>query len=152
MIHLDGSINGVTSCGCHWVFLPPLQFSAAELQLCFHESAWGLTPSEVPRFVVFTVDDAVKSLPCFFATRDNHAPWQIDEINGSLIALNALAGILLKSIIGFRAPFFAFSIDTLKLLAAAGFTYDSSALAVIPATDAGTDAFWAFWPTRSSIG
>ncbi|KAF7340989.1 hypothetical protein MSAN_02084300 [Mycena sanguinolenta] len=55
-----------------------------------------------------------------------------DEINGNLIALNALAGIPLKSIIGFRAPFLNFSVDTLKMLAAAGFTYDSSAPAAIP--------------------
>ncbi|KAJ6457260.1 hypothetical protein C8R45DRAFT_844293 [Mycena sanguinolenta] len=67
-----------------------------------------------------------------------------DEINGNLIALNALAGIPLKSIIGFRAPFLNFSVDTLKMLAAAGFTYDSSAPAAIPVTDPGTDAFWPY--------
>ncbi|KAF8215642.1 hypothetical protein K438DRAFT_1561140 [Mycena galopus ATCC 62051] len=68
----------------------------------------------------------------------------IDEINGNLIALNALAGIPLKSIIGFRAPFLNFSVDTLKLLAASGFTYDSSAPSAIPVTDPGTDAFWPY--------
>jgi hypothetical protein len=67
-----------------------------------------------------------------------------DEIDGNLIALNALAGIPLKSIIGFRAPFLNFSVNTLKLLAAAGFTYDSSAPAAIPVTDPGTDAFWPY--------
>ncbi|KAJ7799096.1 hypothetical protein B0H14DRAFT_1711143 [Mycena olivaceomarginata] len=67
-----------------------------------------------------------------------------DEIDGNLIALNALAGIPLKSIIGFRAPFLNYSVNTLKLLAAAGFTYDSSAAAAIPVTDPGTDAFWPY--------
>jgi hypothetical protein len=67
-----------------------------------------------------------------------------NEVNGNLIALNALAGIPLKSIIGFRAPFLNFSVNTLKLLAASGFTYDSSAPAAIPVTDPGTDAFWPY--------
>ncbi|TDL28107.1 hypothetical protein BD410DRAFT_782072 [Rickenella mellea] len=67
-----------------------------------------------------------------------------DEINGNLIALNALAGIPLSSITGFRAPFLNFTGDTLKLLKNAGFTYDSSAAASIPVTDPGTDAFWPY--------
>ncbi|KAF7340971.1 hypothetical protein MSAN_02082500 [Mycena sanguinolenta] len=67
-----------------------------------------------------------------------------DEINGNLIALNALAGIPLKSIIGFRAPFLEYSVDTLKLLYAAGFTYESSSASAIPVTDPGTDAFWPY--------
>lgn len=67
-----------------------------------------------------------------------------DEINGNLIALNALAGIPFSSIIGFRAPFLNYSVDTLKMLAAAGFTYDSSAPASTPVTDSGTDAFWPY--------
>ncbi|KAJ7508382.1 hypothetical protein B0H11DRAFT_2304226 [Mycena galericulata] len=66
------------------------------------------------------------------------------EIDGNLIALNALAGIPLKSIIGFRAPYLNYSVDTLKLLAAAGFTYDSSSAAAIAVTDPGTDAFWPY--------
>jgi peptidoglycan/xylan/chitin deacetylase (PgdA/CDA1 family) len=67
-----------------------------------------------------------------------------DEINGNLIALNALAGIPLKSIQGFRAPFLNYSVNTLKMLAAAGFTYDSSSAAATPVTDPGTDAFWPY--------
>ena len=67
-----------------------------------------------------------------------------DEVNGNLIALNALAGIPLSSIIGFRAPFLEYTVDTLKLLKSSGFTYDSSASASIPVTDPGTDAFWPY--------
>ncbi|KAF7331700.1 Carbohydrate esterase family 4 [Mycena kentingensis (nom. inval.)] len=67
-----------------------------------------------------------------------------DEINGNLLALNALAGIPLSSIKGFRAPFLNYSVETLKRLAAAGFTYDSSASASIPVTDSGTDAYWPY--------
>ncbi|KJA28359.1 hypothetical protein HYPSUDRAFT_155525 [Hypholoma sublateritium FD-334 SS-4] len=67
-----------------------------------------------------------------------------DEIDGNLIALNALAGIPLSSIQGFRAPFLNYSVDTLKLLANAQFTYDSSSAASIPVTDNGTDAFWPY--------
>lgn len=65
-----------------------------------------------------------------------------DEINGNLIALNALAGIPLSSIAGFRAPYLDFNGDTLKHLAAAGFTYDSSSAASIPVNESGTDAYW----------
>jgi hypothetical protein len=67
-----------------------------------------------------------------------------DEIDGNLIALNALAGIPLSSIIGFRAPYLNFSADTLTHLAAAEFTYDSSASSSIPVTDPGTDAYWPY--------
>ncbi|KII93119.1 hypothetical protein PLICRDRAFT_35300 [Plicaturopsis crispa FD-325 SS-3] len=67
-----------------------------------------------------------------------------DEVNGNLIALNALAGIPLSSIKGFRAPFLNYSVDTLKLLAKSEFTYDSSASAATPVTDSGTDAFWPY--------
>ena len=67
-----------------------------------------------------------------------------DEIDGNLIALNALAGIPLSSIIGFRAPYLNFTADTLTHLAAAEFTYDSSASASIPVTDSGTDAYWPY--------
>ncbi|KAJ7608729.1 hypothetical protein FB45DRAFT_876987 [Roridomyces roridus] len=67
-----------------------------------------------------------------------------DEVDGNLIVLNALAGIPLSSIQGFRAPFLNYSVDTLKMLAGAGFTYDSSSAAAIPVTDPGTDAYWPY--------
>jgi hypothetical protein len=67
-----------------------------------------------------------------------------DEINGNLIALNELAGIPLSSLKGFRAPFLNYSVDMLKRLAKAGFTYDSSATSSIPVTDPGTDAYWPY--------
>ncbi|CAL1694786.1 unnamed protein product [Somion occarium] len=68
----------------------------------------------------------------------------VDEINGNLIALNALAGIPMSSIKGFRAPYLAYSVNTLKRIKDAGFTYDSSASASIPVTDSNTDAFWPY--------
>ncbi|KAF9025089.1 hypothetical protein BDZ89DRAFT_1092694 [Hymenopellis radicata] len=68
----------------------------------------------------------------------------VDEIHGNLIALNALAGIPLASIRGFRAPYLNYSVDTLKRLAAAGFTYDSSSSASIPVTADNSDAFWPY--------
>ena len=67
-----------------------------------------------------------------------------EEINGNLIALNALAGIPMSSMTGFRAPFLQFTGDTLKHLASAGFTYDSSAVASIPVNESGTDAYWPY--------
>ncbi|KAI0333980.1 hypothetical protein GY45DRAFT_1243330 [Cubamyces sp. BRFM 1775] len=67
-----------------------------------------------------------------------------DEVTGNLIALNQLAGIPLKSIIGFRAPYLNYSVDTLKMLASLGFTYDSSASAATPVTEDDTDAFWPY--------
>lgn len=67
-----------------------------------------------------------------------------DEINGNLIALNALAGIPMASIQGFRAPFLDYSAETLKLLYQSQFTYDSSAAASVPVTDPDTDAFWPY--------
>lgn len=67
-----------------------------------------------------------------------------DEINGNLIALNALAGIPMSELRGFRAPFLNYTVETLKLLAAAEFLYDSSASAAIPVTDPGTDAYWPY--------
>ncbi|KDQ15546.1 hypothetical protein BOTBODRAFT_31441 [Botryobasidium botryosum FD-172 SS1] len=66
------------------------------------------------------------------------------EINGNLIALNALAGIPLSAIQGFRAPFLNYTTQTLQNVAAAGFLYDSSATSSIPATDPGTDAYWPY--------
>ncbi|KAL0951940.1 hypothetical protein HGRIS_008592 [Hohenbuehelia grisea] len=67
-----------------------------------------------------------------------------DEINGNLITLNALAGIPMSAIKGFRAPFLNYSVDTLKKLVAAQFTYDSSASASVPVTDPNTDAYWPY--------
>lgn len=67
-----------------------------------------------------------------------------EEINGCLIALNSLAGIPLKDIRGFRAPYLNYTADTLRLLANSGFTYDSSASASLPVTDPETDAFWPY--------
>ncbi|KAF8661960.1 hypothetical protein AX16_001255 [Volvariella volvacea WC 439] len=66
------------------------------------------------------------------------------EINGNLITLNALAGIPLSSIKGFRAPFLDYSVDTLRTLYASHFTYDSSATASIPVDDPETDAYWPY--------
>ena len=67
-----------------------------------------------------------------------------EEINGCLIALNSLAGIPLKDIRGFRAPYLAYTVDTLRLIAKSGFTYDSSATSSIPVTDPNTDAYWPY--------
>jgi hypothetical protein len=67
-----------------------------------------------------------------------------DEIDGNIIALNALAGIPMSSISGFRAPYLNYSADTLTHLAAVGFTYDSSATASIPVNESYTDAFWPY--------
>ena len=67
-----------------------------------------------------------------------------DEVAGNLIALNELAGIPLSSIIGFRAPFLNYSVDTLKMLAELGFTYDSSSTASLPVDYNGTDAYWPY--------
>ncbi|KDN49056.1 hypothetical protein RSAG8_02409, partial [Rhizoctonia solani AG-8 WAC10335] len=80
---------------------------------------------------------------------------QSDEINGNLIALNALAGIPLSDLKGFRAPYLNYSVATLKALGAASFLYDStlgaasflydsSATSSIPVTDSGTDAYWPY--------
>lgn len=67
-----------------------------------------------------------------------------NEINGNLIALNALAGIPMSSIQGFRAPYLNYSVNTLKYLHEAGFTYDSSASSCTPVNDPDTDAFWPY--------
>ncbi|KAK7059713.1 family 4 carbohydrate esterase [Favolaschia claudopus] len=148
----------------------------------------GLSPNDVPMFVVFTADDAVQSYTLdsvnqFLAHRKNPngcaikmtyytslnytnytlvTDWYVagneiadhtmthvgdppkNEVQGNLIALNALAGIPLSSIQGFRAPFLNYSVNTLKLLAESGFTYDSSASASIPVTDPNTDAYWPY--------
>jgi hypothetical protein len=67
-----------------------------------------------------------------------------DEIDGNIIALNALAGIPLTAIRGFRAPYLNFSTDTLTMLQQAEFTYDSSTASSIPVNDTGTDAYWPY--------
>lgn len=66
------------------------------------------------------------------------------EIDGNLIALNALSGIPMRAIQGFRAPFLNFSVETLEFLREAGFSYDSSASASVPVDDPNTDAFWPY--------
>ncbi|KAF9011298.1 hypothetical protein BDQ17DRAFT_1387684 [Cyathus striatus] len=67
-----------------------------------------------------------------------------EEVNGNLIALNALAGIPLSAIKGFRAPFLNYSRQTLEILYESQFTYDSSAASSIPVTDDGSDAYWPY--------
>jgi hypothetical protein len=67
-----------------------------------------------------------------------------DEINGNLIALNALAGIPLTAIKGFRAPYLNYTADTMKLLQAAEFTYDSTVASSVAVTDPETDAWWPY--------
>ncbi|KAL0573164.1 hypothetical protein V5O48_008795 [Marasmius crinis-equi] len=67
-----------------------------------------------------------------------------EEINGNLVTLNALAGIPLSSLRGFRAPFLNYSANTLQRLFKAGFEYDSSASSSIPVTEANTDAYWPY--------
>lgn len=66
-----------------------------------------------------------------------------DEINGNLVALNALAGIPLSAIKGFRAPYLNYSAEMLTDLYNAGFTYESSASAASPVGN-GTDAYWPY--------
>ncbi|EIN14312.1 hypothetical protein PUNSTDRAFT_49130 [Punctularia strigosozonata HHB-11173 SS5] len=185
----DGSISGPTSSSQAAGY--SCDTSKCKLPDCNCASTsppGGLSPSQVPQFVVFTADDAVQSYTIdavnqFLAHRKNPngctpkmtyftslnytnytlvTDWFVagneiadhtmthvgtppsDEINGNLVALNALAGIPLNSIQGFRAPYLNYSVDTLKLLAQADFTYDSSASASIPVTDDGTDAFWPY--------
>ncbi|KAJ3490417.1 hypothetical protein NLJ89_g11432 [Agrocybe chaxingu] len=67
-----------------------------------------------------------------------------DEINGNLITLNALAGIPMSAIKGFRAPYLNYTADTLKQLYESEFTYDSSSTASVPVTDPNTDAYWPY--------
>jgi len=67
-----------------------------------------------------------------------------EEINGNLIALNALAGIPMSALKGFRAPFLNYSRETLELLYQSKFLYDSSATSAVPVTDPDTDAFWPY--------
>jgi hypothetical protein len=67
-----------------------------------------------------------------------------EEINGNLITLNALAGIPLTAIKGFRAPFLNYSAETFRILGRSAFTYDSSTAASVPVTDPNTDAYWPY--------
>lgn len=68
----------------------------------------------------------------------------IEEINGNLRALNAFAGIPLSDIMGFRAPFLNYSVQTLQHLQASQFTYDSSVSAATKVSDPHTDAWWPY--------
>lgn len=67
-----------------------------------------------------------------------------EEINGNLAALNAFSGIPLNSIMGFRAPYLNYSVNTLRHLSSAQFTYDSSVSAATAVTDPSTDAWWPY--------
>ncbi|KAF8215626.1 hypothetical protein K438DRAFT_1798990 [Mycena galopus ATCC 62051] len=185
----DGGLTGATSSAAAAGY--SCDPTKCKLPTCNCASAsppGGLSPSDVPMFVVFTADDAVQSYTLdavnqFLAHRQNPngcqpkmtyftslnytnytlvTDWYVagneiadhtmthvgdpplEEINGNLIALNALAGIPFESIRGFRAPFLNYSVETLKLLAQTGFTYDSSSAASIPVTDPGTDAYWPY--------
>ncbi|KAH0837823.1 hypothetical protein J3R83DRAFT_6031 [Lanmaoa asiatica] len=64
--------------------------------------------------------------------------------NGNLIALNALSGIPLDAIKGFRAPYLNYTDETFHLLAVVDFMYGSSTAASIPVTDPDTDAYWPY--------
>jgi hypothetical protein len=68
----------------------------------------------------------------------------LDEINGNIIALNALAGIPLEEIRGYRAPYLNYTAELLGNLVTSGFTYDSSATASIPVDSNETDAYWPY--------
>ncbi|KAF6748379.1 hypothetical protein DFP72DRAFT_916579 [Ephemerocybe angulata] len=67
-----------------------------------------------------------------------------EEVNGNLIALNALAGIPLSALKGFRAPLLDFKAETLQILHKSQFLYDSSASASVPVTDPNTNAYWPY--------
>ncbi|KAG2022544.1 hypothetical protein CC2G_000285 [Coprinopsis cinerea AmutBmut pab1-1] len=68
----------------------------------------------------------------------------VEEINGNLITLNALGGVPLSAIKGFRAPYLDFTPETLRILQDSGFLYDSSASTTTPVTDPNTDAYWPY--------
>lgn len=148
----------------------------------------GLSPKDVPQFILFTADDAVQSYTInsvnqFLAQRKNPngcAPkmtyfvslnytnysmvtdWYVagneiadhtmthvgsapvNEIDGNIVALNSLSGIPISAIQGFRAPYLNYTIDTMKHLKDAGFTYDSSTSSSSPAGDSSTDAYWPY--------
>lgn len=74
-----------------------------------------------------------------------HVEWpDSQEINGNLIALNALAGIPFSEILGFRTPFLNFSVGTFETLKTSQFLYDSSTSSSVPVTDPTTDAYWPY--------
>lgn len=74
-----------------------------------------------------------------------HVDWpSADEINGNLIALNALAGIPYAEIKGFRTPYLNFTRQTLEILHDSQFTYDSSTSSSVPVGDPNTDAYWPY--------
>ncbi|CAH7686651.1 family 4 carbohydrate esterase [Phakopsora pachyrhizi] len=68
----------------------------------------------------------------------------VSEIDGNIIALNSLSGIPISAIQGFRAPYLNYSINTMKHLKEAGFTYDSSTTSASPANSSSTDAYWPY--------
>ncbi|KAF8633605.1 hypothetical protein AX15_001393 [Amanita polypyramis BW_CC] len=185
----DGGITGATSNPqAAGYSCDPSQCKLPDCNCASTSPPGGLSPSEVPQFIVFTADDAVQSYTLdsvnqFLAHRKNPngcqpkmtyftslnytnytlvTDWFVagneiadhtmthvgdppsEEINGNLIALNALAGIPFSAIRGFRAPYLNYSVDTLKRLYNAEFTYDSSSAASIPVTDPNTDAFWPY--------
>lgn len=108
---------------------------------------WYVAGNEIAdhTYVFFRLTVLFALLICIFARRMTHVGVPpADEINGNLIALNALAGIPLTSIQGFRAPYLNYSLDTLNILHDSQFTYDSSASSSIPVTDDGTDAYWPY--------
>ncbi|KAG2069469.1 hypothetical protein BDR04DRAFT_1101568 [Suillus decipiens] len=185
----DGSISGPTSSSSAAGYsCDPSQCQLPNCNCASTSPPGGLSPSDVPQFVVFTADDAIQSYTLdsvnqFLAQRKNPngcpikmtyftslnytnytlvTDWYVagneiadhtmthvgtppaDEINGNIIALNALAGIPLDAIQGFRAPYLNYTAQTLQLLADVDFTYDSSSASSIPVTDPGTDAYWPY--------
>ncbi|KAF7361540.1 hypothetical protein MSAN_01187600 [Mycena sanguinolenta] len=185
----DGSLSGATtSAAAAGYSCDPSKCKLPKCNCASTSPPGGLSPSEVPMFVIFTADDAIQSYTLdsvnqFLAQRKNPngcpikmtyftslsntnyslvTDWFVagneiadhtmthvgdppqDEINGNLAALNTLAGIPYASIQGFRAPFLNYSVDMLKRLVSAEFTYDSSATSSIPVTDPGTDAYWPY--------
>lgn len=185
----DGDISGPTSSASAAGYsCDPSKCQLPNCNCASTSPPGGLSPSDVPMFVVFTADDAIQSYTLdsvnqFLAHRKNPngctpkmtyftslnftnytlvTDWYVagneiadhtmthvgsppaEEINGNLIALNALAGIPMSSIQGFRAPFLNYSRETLEILYQSKFTYDSSAAASIPVTDPGTDAYWPY--------
>ncbi|GAA5858698.1 hypothetical protein JCM8547_001429 [Rhodosporidiobolus lusitaniae] len=66
------------------------------------------------------------------------------EVYGNLRALNAFAGIPVSDIEGFRAPLLSWNESTLRILAEANFTYDSSMTSASLANATSTDAYWPY--------
>jgi hypothetical protein len=67
-----------------------------------------------------------------------------NEIDGNLVALNALAGIPMTAMKGFRSPNINFTAETLRQLSRSDFLYDSTGVASLPVNDPNTDAFWPY--------